>query len=331
MTNVIPFEYEKQDVRVIRDENGEPWFVAKDVCDILEYVNSRDAIRTLDDDERNTVDISDGIDSQNGQPGNPNVNVISESGLYTLIIRSNKEAAKPFRRWVTHDVLPALRKTGRYVIPGTGHPAVDSARCRPLSDEAMERLKSGADELVWVARAFASSLRVYRKMGAMNRRQAVLAANTLTLARTGVDCIKLTNIRRYVPNWDFAELADQGGRVMVQDLMECLIWVDGQDNGDGDTCLAVNEMVSDSGRYVRFKRLLEGYGVKKTERGIFFHPASVEERLLVDARHNWNGTPVRDTLLQVPGARSAQLRLSGVPVRGVIVPYIALRMEGGAS
>lgn len=118
--NIISFDYEEQDVRVIRDENGEPWFVAKDVCDILGLVNPTEALKGLDEDEKNTLRVSEGI---NGQPGNPNVNVISESGLYTLIIRSNKEAAKPFRRWVTHDVLPALRKTGAYSIPGADEEA----------------------------------------------------------------------------------------------------------------------------------------------------------------------------------------------------------------
>ena len=138
--HVIPFEYKANEVRAIRDENGEPWFVAKDVCDILGYVNSRDVIRTLDEDERNTVDISDGIEGQNGQPGNPNVNVISESGLYTLIIRSNKEAAKPFRRWVTHEVLPALRKTGTYTVPGS---EADAEKYAEIIAEAISRLNDG--------------------------------------------------------------------------------------------------------------------------------------------------------------------------------------------
>lgn len=95
MTNVIPFEYKRQKFRVFPDENGEPWFVAKDVCGILELSNPTEALRNLDEDEKNTVRVSDGI---NGQPGNPNVNVISESGLYTLIIRSNKPEARNFRR-----------------------------------------------------------------------------------------------------------------------------------------------------------------------------------------------------------------------------------------
>jgi prophage antirepressor-like protein len=96
------------DVRIV-DVDGSPWFVAKDICDVLGYSNSRDAIEVLDADEKNSVVFNDGI------PGNPNKSIINESGLYTLVIRSNKPNAKEFRRWVTHEVLPTIRKTGGYV------------------------------------------------------------------------------------------------------------------------------------------------------------------------------------------------------------------------
>lgn len=102
------FSFKDQDVRVV-EVDGEPWWVAKDVCDVLGIQNARDAISVLDEDERNTVGISDGL------RGNPNMNIISESGLYTLILRSNKAEARPFRRWVTHEVLPSLRRNGFYV------------------------------------------------------------------------------------------------------------------------------------------------------------------------------------------------------------------------
>jgi prophage antirepressor-like protein len=104
-------------VRVIMWD-GEPWFVAKDVCDILGLGNAREALRNLDDDERGSVRITDGTSPAGG---NPNMNIVSESGLYTLIMRSNKPEAKAFRRWVTHEVLPSIRKTGRYVIPRKTH------------------------------------------------------------------------------------------------------------------------------------------------------------------------------------------------------------------
>lgn len=101
------FRYKEQQVRTTLID-GEIWFVAKDVCDILEIQNARDAITALDDDERNTVEISD------GNRGNPNMNIINEPGLYALVLRSNKPEAKAFSRWVRHDVLPSIRKTGSY-------------------------------------------------------------------------------------------------------------------------------------------------------------------------------------------------------------------------
>lgn len=105
----VPFLFEGTHlVRVILDGRAEPWFVGADVCRVLGIVNSRDALGRLDDDERNTVAIADGI------AGNPNTVVISEAGVYRLVFTSRKEAAERFKRWLAHDVLPSIRKTGRY-------------------------------------------------------------------------------------------------------------------------------------------------------------------------------------------------------------------------
>jgi hypothetical protein len=87
---------------------GEPWWYAVDVCKILGIGNSRQAISCLDDDERNTVTSNDGI------RGNPNFTVVNESGLYSLIFKSRKPEAKRFKKWVTSEVLPTIRKTGTY-------------------------------------------------------------------------------------------------------------------------------------------------------------------------------------------------------------------------
>ena len=87
--------------------NGEPYFVGKDVADILGYSNSRKAlIDHVDEEDKNTVTIRDGI------PGNPNQVVINESGLYSLILSSKLPTAKRFKRWVTSEVLPSIRKHG---------------------------------------------------------------------------------------------------------------------------------------------------------------------------------------------------------------------------
>jgi prophage antirepressor-like protein len=92
--------------------DGQPWWIAADVCEILEIQNSRDAMSRLDSDERSTVDSTDGA-------GGPARNIINESGLYSLILGSRKPEAKEFKRWVTHTVLPSIRKTGSYGVANT--------------------------------------------------------------------------------------------------------------------------------------------------------------------------------------------------------------------
>lgn len=101
------------DIRTITI-NNEPWFVGKDVAEALGYSNTRDALAThVSEEDKNTVVISD------GKRGNPNQVVINESGLYALIFGSKLESAKRFKRWVTSEVLPAIRKTGSYQKPMT--------------------------------------------------------------------------------------------------------------------------------------------------------------------------------------------------------------------
>ena len=90
-------------------QNGEPWFVAADVCKALVIKNNRDAINRLDNDEKNTVALTD------GNRGNPNTTIVNEAGLYSLVLGSRKPEAKAFKRWITHEVLPTIRRTGGYV------------------------------------------------------------------------------------------------------------------------------------------------------------------------------------------------------------------------
>ncbi|BBQ85345.1 hypothetical protein WP3W18E02_38740 [Klebsiella sp. WP3-W18-ESBL-02] len=112
------FNFENLPVRTI-NRNGEVWFVAADVCAALEIGNPRQAVTRLDDDERDTFGIIDALGRQQETV------VISESGLYALVMTSRKEEAKRFKRWVTHDVLPAIRTTGKYEAkPGRGRRAV---------------------------------------------------------------------------------------------------------------------------------------------------------------------------------------------------------------
>lgn len=91
---------------VVKD--GEPWFVAADVCKALEIGNPTDVMRRLDDDERTLVSIE-------GASNTLPVNVINEPGLYAVVLGSRKPEAKAFKRWITHEVIPTIRKTGGYV------------------------------------------------------------------------------------------------------------------------------------------------------------------------------------------------------------------------
>ena len=104
---IIPFGYDDQLVRTVLIDDT-PWFVAKDVCAALGIQNHKDSVaKSLDDDEK-------GVEKIYSLGGVQETIVINESGLYTLIMRSNKPEAKRFRKWVTSEVLPSIRKTGQY-------------------------------------------------------------------------------------------------------------------------------------------------------------------------------------------------------------------------
>lgn len=110
MNDIQVFDFEDNAVRVV-DIDGEPWFVAADVCRVLDIKNPSDTInKRLDSDER-------GIEIIYTPSGDQEMLVVNESGLYNLIFRSTKPEAKKFRKWVTAEVLPSIRKTGAYVAP----------------------------------------------------------------------------------------------------------------------------------------------------------------------------------------------------------------------
>ena len=114
--DMVPFVFNDNMVRGCLDDRGEPWFVARDVCRVLDIANNRDAVTGLDDDEKITVANPDG----NPRAGIPHeMTLVSESGLYALVFRSRKPEARRFRKWVTAEVLPALRKKGYYARPGS--------------------------------------------------------------------------------------------------------------------------------------------------------------------------------------------------------------------
>lgn len=119
---------------------GEPWFVAKDVCDALTIEKHRDAVSRLDDDERGSVVV----DTLGGKQS---VSAVNESGLYNLIFQSRKPEAKVFRKWVTGEVLPSIRKTGSYSLPGVKGIKNPVARIRR---DRRELVNKDLMELLWL-------------------------------------------------------------------------------------------------------------------------------------------------------------------------------------
>lgn len=126
MNELIPFNFNGGHLSVVMiDEN--PHFIAKDVCDMVGIENSRQAVSALDDDEKLMYTLLTA-----GQ--NRTVNLVTESGLYSLVIRSNKPEAKPFKKWITSEVLPSIRKHGAY-----------------LTDQAIEKALTDPDTIIRLA------------------------------------------------------------------------------------------------------------------------------------------------------------------------------------
>ena len=120
MNDIQTFNFQNNNIRIVMDDNGEPWFVAKDVAEILGYASPDKMYVRLDDDEKTTTPFR-----RNGSNYQTNLTLINESGLYNAIIGSNKPEAKAFKKWVTSEVLPSIRKTGSYFQSATGLPSSD--------------------------------------------------------------------------------------------------------------------------------------------------------------------------------------------------------------
>lgn len=133
------FSFEKKDVRVVMKDDI-PWWVAKDVCDILELNNITEALRGLDEDELTSEILKSGGQGRE-------MRLVSESGVYTLVMRSNKPEAKRFRKWVTSEVLPQLMRTGSYSAKekGKGRENPDDAQRLELARKRLEIQQRNTD------------------------------------------------------------------------------------------------------------------------------------------------------------------------------------------
>lgn len=134
------FSYKEKQVRTIVIDD-EPWFVAKDVCDVLELGDIHKAVSRLEEDERNSIPVMDGLGRQQESW------TVSEPGLYSLILGSRKPEAKEFKRWITHEVIPAIRKTGSYIVPATPTEALlQAVQILAVQEKQIKQLESSQAE-----------------------------------------------------------------------------------------------------------------------------------------------------------------------------------------
>ena len=134
MNELQNFNFNNLPVRTVL-VNDEPWFVGKDVADILGYSNSRKALSDHVDDEDKGVTKIDTLG------GNQNITIINESGLYSLILKSKKPQAKQFKRWVTHEVLPTIRKHGAYMTDAKAQDVISGNGLADLLLQAGNQIK----------------------------------------------------------------------------------------------------------------------------------------------------------------------------------------------
>lgn len=159
MTEVMKYTYAEleAEIRVI-ERDGDPWFVAKDVCGVL-GTRTDDIPKILDPDEFTKAQVTPNTDTI-GVPPRPPMTIINEPGLYSLILRSRKPQAKEFKRWVTHEVLPTIRKTGAYIDPA-------SALAESVASGDIDTLLELAQASVSAAKEARAELKVARPKAAL--------------------------------------------------------------------------------------------------------------------------------------------------------------------
>lgn len=144
MSSIIPFTFQGAQVRTLVID-GEPWWVARDVCTVLEISNSRMAVSRLDEDGVSTADVIDSMGRSQ------QASIVNEPGLYELIFQSRKPQARAFKRWVTHEVIPSIRRTGSYTAAPVEmtklevlQAAIESEQARLAAEQRVAELEPAA-------------------------------------------------------------------------------------------------------------------------------------------------------------------------------------------
>ena len=171
-TKVMEFKFGDQTLKAVLGEDGEVWFVASEVCEILEISKYRDAVARLDEDERMPLVV----DTLGGAQ---RVASISESGLYSLVMTSRKPDAKKFKKWVTSEVLPSIRKSGRYNSEKAA-PALGTIEA-PSTQERMQGAMSVAGTLIDIGEAVLGEAGLRRRVPKLSHAEVALGLAGLIL------------------------------------------------------------------------------------------------------------------------------------------------------
>jgi prophage antirepressor-like protein len=205
MSKIIPFEFETHALRVQVDDASQPWFNANDVCEALQLGNARQALEShVDADDVQKLDTIDSLGRTQ------RANHVNESGLYALILGSTKDAAKRFKRWVTSEVLPSIRKTGAYATPAVAAlpaPTQDRVSSLLLIGDAVAKVPG-----VKAGIAMAATLTCIQENTGLvieTLRRALPAANEPTCSHNATQLGKLAGSSAKATNQRLAQLGFQ--------------------------------------------------------------------------------------------------------------------------
>lgn len=171
------------EIRTVK-QNGEILFVAADVCRALEIKNARDAINRLDDDEKGVV-LTDTLG------GKQKVNAVNEYGLYNLVLSSRKPEAKAFKRWITHEVLPSIRKTGNYTKSTKQPTAIQQQRAEAMLLNAKSRQSK-----LWLTIADKTDIKEYKHICQQKAAEALAGVPVLPMEQVSEKTYSATEIAR---------------------------------------------------------------------------------------------------------------------------------------
>ncbi|MBN6739298.1 hypothetical protein JKG47_01830 [Acidithiobacillus sp. MC6.1] len=216
MSSLLPLEFESHTVRVQIDDASQPWFNANDVCAIFDYTNPHKTVADhVDMDDLTKREVIDAMGRAQLS------NFVNESGLYALIFGSTKDAARRFKRWVTHEVLPAIRQTGSYTSPSTSQSSPDIFEPETVAllgdgfSVLKNRIQYHGQDLQKISTEFNACLRaaaLAAKHLGISDQDWILAHAIRNLRHTtGVDMRVLTGARTLIPySDDFMSPADMG-------------------------------------------------------------------------------------------------------------------------